>query len=127
MEYQGRIYKLFPITSGTSQSTGNPWKRQDFIFEYHERPEDTWSQRVVLNIMNDRIKEYNLHENDEVEIAFTHSARIWQDRAYNEIFLRSFRKIKEAPKDDEPQPAAPAPSTPEPEAPVPEKTDDLPF
>lgn len=127
MEYQGRIYKIFPTISGTSAQTGNAWQRQDFVFEFFERPEDTWSQRVLLNIRNDRIAEYDLHENDEVGISFTHSVREWNGKYFNEVNVRSLRKTKAAPK-EEPHSATPTP-TPQPEqpVPVPEQTDDLPF
>ena len=32
MELTGRVVKLLPLQKGVSQSTGNEWQRQDFLF-----------------------------------------------------------------------------------------------
>ena len=69
MEFKGRIMKVLPVTSGTSQNN-NEWKKQEFVFEYFEQQTDRYSDKVCLSIMNDRIAEYDLHENDEVLIGF---------------------------------------------------------
>ena len=41
MEFKGRIMKVLPVTSGTSQN-GNEWKKQEFIFEYFEQQTDRY-------------------------------------------------------------------------------------
>lgn len=91
MQFQGRIYKLFPVQSGTSQR--GEWSRQDFIFEYFEQPTDRYADRVLLSIMNDRIKDYDLHEGDEVIIGFGHNTREYQGRYFNDIRLYHFEKV----------------------------------
>ena len=95
MEFKGRIMKVLPVTSGTSQN-GNEWKKQDFVFEYFEQQTDRYSDKVCLSIMNDRIAEYDLHENDEVLIGFGHSIREYQGRYYNELRLYKFQKLTQA-------------------------------
>lgn len=92
MDFKGNIYKIIGTTTGT-KSDGSQWIRQEFIFEYFERPEDRYSDKVVLSIMNDRIKEYDLHENDKVTVGFSHSIREYQGRYYND--LRVYRIQKE--------------------------------
>ena len=99
MEFKGRIMKVLPVTSGTSQN-GNEWKKQEFVFEYFEQETDRYSAKVCLSIMNDRIAEYDLHENDEVLIGFGHSIREYQGRFYNELRLYKFQKLTQA----QPQP-----------------------
>ena len=99
MEFKGRIMKVLPVTSGTSQN-GNEWKKQEFVFEYFEQQTDRYSDKVCLSIMNDRIAEYDLHENDEVLIGFGHSIREYQGRFYNELRLYKFQKLTQA----QPQP-----------------------
>lgn len=91
MQFQGRIYKLFPVQSGTSQR--GEWTKQDFIFEYFEQPTDRYADRVLLSIMNDRIREYDLHEGDEVIIGFGHNTREYQGRYFNDIRLYHFEKV----------------------------------
>ena len=95
MEIKGRIMKVLPVTSGTSQN-GNEWKKQEFVFEYFEQQTDRYSDKVCLSIMNDRIAEYDLHENDEVLIGFGHSIREYQGRYFNELRLYKFQKLTQA-------------------------------
>lgn len=95
MEFKGRIMKVLPVTSGTSQN-GKEWKKQEFVFEYFEQQTDRYSDKVCLSIMNDRIAEYDLHENDEVLIGFGHSIREYQGRYFNELRLYKFQKLTQA-------------------------------
>jgi len=93
MKFQGRIYKVFPVQTGTS-SRGE-WMKQDFIFEYFEQPSDRYADRVLLSVMNDRIKEYDLHEGDEVIIGFGHNTREYQGRYFNDVRMYHFEKVKQ--------------------------------
>jgi len=104
MQFQGRIFKLFPVQSGTSQR--GEWMKQDFIFEYFEQPTDRYADRVLLSVMNDRIREYDLHEGDEVIIGFGHNTREYQGRYFNDVRMYHFEKVKQVKQDAaaEPQP-----------------------
>lgn len=108
MQFQGRIYKLFPVQSGTSQR--GEWTKQDFIFEYFEQPTDRYADRVLLSVMNDRIREYDLHEGDEVIIGFGHNTREYQGRYFNDIRLYHFEKVKQVERQPAPATAATAAS-----------------
>ena len=130
MEVQGRISKILSTRTGT-KSDGTTWQAQEFIFEFFETPEQRWSDKVVLSIMNERIKEYNLHEGDEVKIGFSHGVNEWNGRYYPEFRIYKFEKLSSAPVQ---QPSQPAPIAPAPqpaktgkEASDEEKKDDLPF
>ena len=92
MEFKGRINRVLPIQSGTTEK--GPWQRQEFVFEYYENQNDRWSDKVLLSVMNDRIKEYDLHEGDEVLIGFGHNIREWQGRIFNEVRIYKFEKVK---------------------------------
>jgi len=126
MEFTGRIYRVLPKQKGVS-SGGNEWERQDFIFEYFEKAEDRWSDKVVLSALNSRIDEYDLHEGDEVKIGFSHSVKEYNGRWFNELHVYRFEKIVKAvePVAKEPEPQAPV--KPAEETNVAEKADDLPF
>ena len=117
---------MYPIQSGTS-ANGNQWSRQDFVFEYFENPTDRYADRVLLSVMNERIKEYDLHEGDECIIGFAHTTREYQGRCFNDIRIYHFEKVKQV----ETQPAmstAPASATPtQTVAHQPAQGDDLPF
>ncbi len=84
MDIKGKIYKVFPIVKGTRQD-GTEWSRQDFIVEFFEHETDRYADRVMLNIMNERVKECDLHEGDEVTVGIGHSVREYKGRWYNEI------------------------------------------
>lgn len=92
MEFKGRINRVLPIQSGTTEK--GPWQRQEFVFEYYENENDHWSDKVLLSVMNDRIKEYDLHEGDEVTIGFWHNIREWQGRIFNDVRIYKFEKVK---------------------------------
>lgn len=46
--------------------------------------------------MGERIKEYDLHEGDEVRIGFGHKVREWQGRYFPEFWIYKFEKLKSA-------------------------------
>lgn len=94
MEFVGRIQKVFPLQSGVSQN-GNNWERLDFVFEYFENPSDRYSDKVLLDVMNDRIKELDLKEGDQVRIGFGHSVREYNGKVFNQ--LRAYKIEKIAP------------------------------
>lgn len=118
MDFKGRIYKVLPLQSGTS-AKGDTWQRLDFIFEYFERDTDRWSDKVLLSVMNDRIKEYDIHEGDEVLIGFGHSVREYQGRYYNDLRIYKYESLTKTPM--------PSTVSDKPEKPSDEKPDELPF
>ena len=100
MEFKGRIYKVFPVQSGTS-ARGNEWAKQEFIFEFFEHETDRYSDKVLLSAMNDRIDDYDLHEGDEVVIGFGHSVRDWNGKYFNELHLYKLEKVSAQQKTTE--------------------------
>ena len=133
MQFQGRISKVLPIQTGTSQR--GEWSRQDFIFEFFENPTDRYADRVLLSVMNDRIKEYDLHEGDTVICGFSHTTREYQGRYFNDIRLYHFENVKQVGNTDataaQPSPAMPTQTAaPQPARPFPPQQngdDKLPF
>ena len=86
MEFTGRVAKVLEARSGVSQSTGNPWMSQDFVFEYFEHETDRYADRVVLTLFGeDRVRQADLHEGDTVTVGFGHSVREYQGRWFNEV------------------------------------------
>ena len=53
MEFEGRISRVLPVRSGTSQR--GEWKALPFVFEYFESPEQRWSDKVLLETMDTNI------------------------------------------------------------------------
>lgn len=53
MEFDGRISRVLPIRSGTSQK--GEWKVLPFVFEYFENADQRWPDRVLLETMDSNI------------------------------------------------------------------------
>ena len=53
MEFEGRISKVLPVRSGTSQR--GAWMVLPFVFEYYETPDQRWSDKVLLETMDTNI------------------------------------------------------------------------
>ena len=87
---------MLELRSGIS-AIGNRWRRQDFILEYFEKPEDRYADTVCLQVMNDYIDEYDMHEGDEVIVDFGHRVQEYHGKIYTEMRIRSFEKVAQAP------------------------------
>ena len=53
MEFDGRISRVLPVQSGTSQR--GEWKRLPFVFEYFEKDDQRWPDRVLLETFDTNI------------------------------------------------------------------------
>ena len=53
MEFEGRISRVLPVRSGTSQR--GEWKALPFVFEYFETGDQRWPDRVKLETMDTNI------------------------------------------------------------------------
>lgn len=96
MELKGKVTKVLPITTGTKQD-GGTWRRMDFIFEYKENENDRWADHILLNIMNERISEYDLYEGDECLIGVGMSVTEYKGKYYNRPSVYSCKKFASAP------------------------------
>lgn len=93
MEFIGTVSKLFDIQKGTSQN-GNEWKKQEFIFDYKEQPEQRWSDRVLLSLSNAKIEEHQLKEGDQLRIGFEHHVREYKGKWYNDIRIYKLERVQ---------------------------------
>lgn len=130
------------IQSGTSQNTGNQWRKQEFVVEWYESPSDTQSQKIVLSVMNDNIDKLNVQIGDKMEVRFDLRYREYNGRYYMEVYapFDAMKKVgglqtaanatgTTAQPQKAQQPAAEAVGT-ETKVPAPQaegKDDDLPF
>lgn len=93
MEFQGRVKKLMQLVEGTS-AIGNKYRRQDFIFEFYGRPEDTFSQTMVFTLLNDKIDEYKLVEGEEIVVDVEIKVKPYNNKLYNDIWMKNVKKVK---------------------------------
>ena len=136
MEFEGTVYKIMPVTKGTSAR--GEWQRQDVVFEMNEgsftrkicvtffnKPEDVarLKEGSTYNVsVNIESREYNADPRDVVAIE---RAREYNGRWYTDIRawrLQPKQEAAAAPMPDMP-PIAEEPSY----ASSPAQVDDLPF
>ena len=129
MEFQGRIKKVLPLRSGTSQR--GEWKALPFIFEFFEHETDRYADTVLLETFDTNVID-NLKEGMEVVCGFGHRTREYEGKTYNELRLYKIESVKKAAvaqQQTQQVAAQPAPA-PQP-APQPQTQegggDDLPF
>lgn len=132
MELTGRIIAVLPAQSGTSQRTGNTWMSQDYVIEVPGQ----YPRKCLFRIFGeDRIKQFNIHQNEDLTVQFDIDAHEYNGRWFNDI--RAYNVMRgqapvaaaaDAPS-FAPQQAAPA-AAPFPPAQEPASegsADDLPF
>ena len=88
MELEGKISVVMPALSGVSQTTGNSWMSQEYVMAYYWFPNQTNPSYIVLRVFGeDRIKQFNLQQNDEVRVRFHIEAHEYNGRWFNETRL----------------------------------------
>ena len=127
------VCQVGQIQSGTSQQTGNQWRKQEFVVEWHENESDTQTQKVVLSVMNDNIEKLNVQLGDKLEIRFDLRSREYNGRYYQDVYapFDAMRKLGGL-TDNTQQTNAPQGTTAAPAAAPQQQTDggqsdDLPF
>lgn len=132
MKFQGRVKQILPARSGVSQRTGNEWKALPFIFEYYENDTDRFPDSVVLETYDTKVID-NLKEGMEIVVGFSHRAREYEGRWYNELRIYSLESVARAQNaaTQAAKPAEPSNNPPGFERPVTDDgngdNDDLPF
>ena len=136
MQFKGKIKAILPERTGTSQSSGKPWRSQEFVVE-----DDTqrFPLSFVFNTFNKDLSQFAV--GDIVIVSFDGEAREWQGKWFNR--LNAYQIVHESQQPQapdqpqtiyDPQPAPYQPSLfppPQPQQPMlPPGTkpdDDLPF
>ena len=97
MEFDGRIMKVLPMRSGISSRTGNEWRAQPFVFEYFETPDQRFSDKVLLETLDEKIIP-QIVENQECRIGFGHRVDEYNGNTYNKLYMYKFEPITEIKK-----------------------------
>jgi hypothetical protein len=111
MELQGRVVRLLPLKEGVAQSTGNPYRTQDFIFGYYENQSDIYERNILLNVRNENIEKYKLAENDKIKVRISLGCREYQQgsgKYFNDIRTGDITIIQKANVEGTQQSAQPA-------------------
>lgn len=133
MDLTGKIIAVLPANSGVSSRTGNPWMSQEYVIEVPGQ----YPRKCVFRIFGeDRIKQFNIQNGEDVTVSFDIDAHEYNGRWFNEIraynVTRGAAPMGVAPQATPfpPQQAAAPQATPFPPAQEPAgegSADDLPF
>ena len=89
MELTGRIIAVLPANSGVSNRTGNPWMSQEYVIEVPGQ----YPRKCVFRLFGeDRIKQFNIQNGEDLTIQFDIDAHEYQGRWFNEI--RAYNVIR---------------------------------
>ena len=134
MELTGRIIAVMAAQSGVSARTGNNWMSQEYVIEVPGQ----YPRRCMFRPFGeDRIKQFNIQQGEDLTIQFDIDAHEYNGRWFNEIraynVVRGQQPVAAAPvgaPQAAPFPPAGGATAPFPPAQEPASegsTDDLPF
>ena len=95
----GRIAEVMPVVEGISERTGNPWKSQEYLFEYFAWSGAKYANRLVARIFGeDEIAKFNLKQGEEVTLTIRFDANKSKDgsRWFNEIRINNVERPQAA-------------------------------
>ena len=107
MELTGRIIAVLPAQSGVSARTGNNWMSQDYVIEVPGQ----YPRKCLFRIFGeDRIKQFNIQQGEDLTVQFDIDAHEFNGRWFNDI--RAYNVIRgQQPVAGAPVAAAGAPQT----------------
>ena len=82
MEITGKIIAVLPAKEGVSQSTGNPWKCQDYVIETSEM----YPKKCCFNVFGaEKIQEMNIQPGETLTVSLEINANEYQGKWYNQV------------------------------------------
>ena len=131
MEIIGKAIAALPVKSGVSQRNGEQWQSREYVIETQEQ----YPKKICFEVFGtDKLKEFNIRNNDLIKVYFDISAREYNGKWYNSVRAWKVEHVNPdggtANQVSSPAPQTPAPQTPA--TPVSAPTtqgsdDDLPF
>ena len=89
MELTGRIIAVMPAQSGVSARTGNNWMSQDYVIEVPGQ----YPRKCLFRIFGeDRIKQFNIQQGEDMTVQFDIDAHEFNGRWFNDI--RAYNVIR---------------------------------
>ena len=102
MEITGTIIVALPEVSGISKSTGNPWKKREYVLETFE----SYPRKIHFDFFGEKADQFQLQVGQNIKLSFD-----IESREYNGRWFTSIRGWKVDPADGE-APAAPYAAAP---------------
>ena len=82
MELIGKAIAALPAKSGISQRTGEQWQSREYVIETQEQ----YPKRICFEVFGtDKLKEFNIRNNDLIKVHFDITAREYNGKWYNSV------------------------------------------
>lgn len=82
MEIIGKAIAALPVKSGVSQRTGEQWQSREYVIETQEQ----YPKRMCFEVFGtDKLKEFNIRNNELIKVYFNITAREYNGKWYNTI------------------------------------------
>ncbi len=82
MELTGKVIAVMPANSGVSTRTGNPWMSQEYVIEVPGQ----YPRKCVFRLFGeDRIKQFNIQQGEDITVSFDIDAHEYNGRWFNEV------------------------------------------
>lgn len=82
MEITGKIIVVMPAREGVSQSSGNPWKSQEYVIETQE----AYPKKCCFGVFGaEKIQQFNIQLGETLTVSIEINANEYQGRWYNKI------------------------------------------
>ena len=82
MELIGKAIAALPVKSGVSKKTGEQWKSREYVIETQEQ----FPKKMCFEVFGtDKLKEFNIRNNDLIKVHFDITATEYNGKWYNYI------------------------------------------
>lgn len=81
MTITGKIISVPALQQGVAQSTGKPWKKQEFVLETLE----TYPKKAAFTLFGDKVDKFPINVGEIVNVTFDVNAREYNGRWYNSL------------------------------------------
>ena len=82
MEIIGKAIAALPVKSGVSQRSGEQWQSREYVIETQEQ----YPKKICFEVFGtDKLKEFNIRNNDLIKVHFDITAREYNGKWYNSI------------------------------------------
>ena len=128
MEIIGKAIAALPVKSGVSQRTGEQWQSREYVIE----TQDQYPKKMCFEVFGtDKLKEFNIRNNDLIKVHFDITAREYNGKWYNSVRAWKVEHVNPdggtANQASAPAPQAPAVPNQSAAPAAHESDDDLPF
>ena len=82
MELIGKAIAALPVKSGVSKKTGEQWQSREYVIETQEQ----YPKKMCFEVFGtDKLKDFNIRNNDLIKVHFDITAREYNGKWYNSI------------------------------------------